>query len=133
MNTVHATSLESAAKILDLARSKSVNWITATATGRPEFVPNRAHHFVRLTLFNAKSKCMSVLHVVDLVGHGRTPGHAIPFNHGDMERERRVQPLIVSNAYLYAFRLRDSSWLGLDELLQSFPNRTMGNFILYFL
>jgi hypothetical protein len=88
--TVDANSLENAIKLLDLARSRSVNWTTATATDKPEFMPNRAHHCVRVVLHNASAGWVSTLHIVDLVGHGRTPSHAPPFNHGDLERERRV-------------------------------------------
>ena len=88
--TVNAGSFESATKLLNLARSRSVNWTTATATNRPEFLPNRAHHCVRVALHNVRVGWVSNLHFLDLVGHGRTPSHAPPFDHGDLERERRV-------------------------------------------
>eukprot|EP00002_Diphylleia_rotans_P023269 TRINITY_DN4576_c0_g1_i2.p1 TRINITY_DN4576_c0_g1~~TRINITY_DN4576_c0_g1_i2.p1 ORF type:complete len:999 (-),score=194.94 TRINITY_DN4576_c0_g1_i2:1917-4913(-) len=114
----------SARSTLRHARVRSANWTTAMNGQESHFLPNRAHSFVRLTLFCRSLGRVSHLHFVDLVGikafsggisrvnaafrskhwsaSGSTSNH--PDNllsHGSeyLERERRI-----TNQQLLAFR-----------------------------
>jgi hypothetical protein len=72
ITTVRTDNFDIALQLLEMAHSRSVNWSTATPTGAAEPLPNRGHHFIRLTLYNNSAKSVSTVHFVDLVGHGRT-------------------------------------------------------------
>lgn len=64
---VEASSAFEALSLLHLAQSNSSNW-TSDAYGHLTPLPNRAHLFVRLVLYNTAQQQMSTLHIVDLAG-----------------------------------------------------------------
>lgn len=64
---VEAASASEALSLLHLAQSNSSNW-TSDDHGHLTPLPNRAHLFVRLVLYDTAKQQMSTLHVVDLAG-----------------------------------------------------------------
>ena len=64
---VEAASAFEALSLLHLAQSNSSNW-TSDEHGQLTPLPNRAHLFVRLDLYNKAKQQMSMLHFVDLAG-----------------------------------------------------------------
>ncbi|KAL0039884.1 hypothetical protein WJX77_010830 [Trebouxia sp. C0004] len=64
---VEAASAFEALSLLHLAQSNSSNW-TSDEHGHLTPLPNRAHLFVRLVLYDTAKQQMSTLHVVDLAG-----------------------------------------------------------------
>jgi hypothetical protein len=64
---VEAASASEALSLLHLAQSNSSNW-ASDEHGHLTPLPNRAHLFVRLVLYDTAKQQMSTLHVVDLAG-----------------------------------------------------------------
>ncbi|KAL3133654.1 microtubule motor activity, variant 2 [Trebouxia sp. C0010 RCD-2024] len=64
---VEASSAHEALSLLHAAQCSSSCW-TSDQNGQMRPVPNRAHFFVRIVLYNAVKQQMSTLHVIDLAG-----------------------------------------------------------------
>ena len=64
---MEASSEQEILSLLHAAQCNSSSW-TSDQNGQMRPVPNRAHLFVRIVLYNAVQQQMSTLHVVDLAG-----------------------------------------------------------------
>lgn len=64
---VEILSYQDAVSLLRLAQSNSSNW-SSNRHGHMVPLPNRAHLFVRIMLYNSCKQQISTLHVVDLAG-----------------------------------------------------------------
>ena len=64
---VEAASASEALSLLHLAQSNSSNW-ASDEHGHLTPLPNRAHLFVRLVMYDTAKQQMSTLHVLDLAG-----------------------------------------------------------------
>jgi hypothetical protein len=53
---------------LQVGRSRSENWVQDPARGVYTSLPGRAHALVRVTLYDARRRRVSAIHLVDLVG-----------------------------------------------------------------
>ena len=62
-------SLSDALQAIELGRARSENWQLDPAEQVHTALPNRAHGFVRLTLYDGRRRRVSALHLVDLVGN----------------------------------------------------------------
>eukprot|EP00698_Gefionella_okellyi_P000879 TRINITY_DN10768_c0_g1_i1.p1 TRINITY_DN10768_c0_g1~~TRINITY_DN10768_c0_g1_i1.p1 ORF type:complete len:831 (-),score=195.50 TRINITY_DN10768_c0_g1_i1:358-2850(-) len=104
MTTVHAPNLKAALLLLQFARMRSINWSRAMGTDtQQEFLPNRAHAFVRIVLYNAVQRRVSTLHIVDLVGSQVLAGaKAVTFKSQQVSQEREREKRAFSQ-HLLAF------------------------------
>ena len=98
-STVQVATAAEVERVMALVRARSTNW--GTEHGREVALPNRAHSFVRLLLYDPNARAISTLHFVDLVGAQSLSGRS-PFTRRDplsqQERERRIV-----NQHLLAF------------------------------
>ena len=67
---VEAVAEAEALSLLHLAQSNSSNW-TSDEHGHFSPLPNRAHLFVRIAVYDTVKQQISTLHVVDLAGSQR--------------------------------------------------------------
>lgn len=67
---MEASSVQEALSLLYAAQCNSSNW-TSDQHGHMTPVPNNAHFFVRIVLYDAIKQQMSTLHVIDLAGNQR--------------------------------------------------------------
>lgn len=67
---MEASSAQEALSLLHAAQCNSSNWIS-DQNGHMTPVPNNAHLFVRIVLYDAVKQQMSTLHVIDLAGNQR--------------------------------------------------------------
>lgn len=69
-------------------------------SGPPVPLPNRAHFFLRVSVYDRSRSSLSALHLVDLVGSRRAPGHAAPapppdaLSRVELERRAAAQDLL---------------------------------------
>lgn len=85
----------------------SKNWINK-GRGEYDFGPNKAHSFVRITLFNAVEQVLSRLHFVDLIGNPplHTPqtittlGNKLENNNTALEKEQEIDRTLLSQQLL---------------------------------
>ena len=98
-STLQVATAAEVERVMALVRARSTNW--GTEHGREVALPNRAHSFVRLLLYDPNARAISTLHFVDLVGAQSLSGRS-PFAKRDplsqQERERRIV-----NQHLLAF------------------------------
>ena len=66
--TIGVEDLSQARACLNHARSSSTNWYVDPATQSLRTLPNRAHAFVRVVVFDVVRRTLAQLHVVDLCG-----------------------------------------------------------------
>ena len=59
-------SLSDALQALEVGRSRSENWAQDPFKGTYTSLPNRAHTFVRITLYDSRRRRVSALHLVVL-------------------------------------------------------------------
>jgi hypothetical protein len=98
-NTVGVASTEVGMEMLHVAQAKSANWRKSRAGESPPMaaLPNRAHLFVRVVVYEASKRRASTVHLVDLVGtaplhSGGTlanSGGSAASSSGEAEAERR--------------------------------------------
>mmetsp|Transcript_6554 Transcript_6554/g.10185 ORF Transcript_6554/g.10185 Transcript_6554/m.10185 type:complete len:920 (-) Transcript_6554:178-2937(-) len=93
MTTVRVCSVAEAMDVLNAARSRSLNWTHGVGGDEaPVFLPNRAHAFLRMVLYNSRERRVSTLHIIDLVGSASIDGHRHSYHKPGEDREfdRRV-------------------------------------------
>lgn len=79
---VEAASASEVLSLLHLAKSNSSNW-TSDEHGHLTPLPNRAHLFVRIVLYDTAKQHMSTLHVIDLAG-----SQSLADNHTDGQQHQ---------------------------------------------
>jgi hypothetical protein len=125
--TVHAPSYEHALRVLQSARAYSSNWNQGVVGENLGLLPNKAHAFVRLSLFDARLKRISTAHIIDLVGHQRMkdPGYQSIQAEAALSRHReksRINQSLVSTAKLLSL-LAKSSTNSKNKNLSNVPAR----------
>ena len=96
---MEASSAQEALTLLHAALRNSSNWVS-DQIGHMRPVPNCAHLFVRVVLYDAVKQRMSTLHVIDLAGNQSLTDHQ-----GDCSSHKHQEKLAINQQLLSLSKL----------------------------